>query len=60
MLKYDWMSFKRDEVDLVNSYNGKTYSWLNGESDLDQNILRLFGNVVDWRTRYYLSVYYFN
>ena len=22
-VKYYWMSFKRDEVDLVNSYNGK-------------------------------------
>ena len=30
------MSFKRDEVDLVNSYNGKTDVLLNGESDLDQ------------------------
>ena len=44
------MSFKRDEVDLVNSYNGKAYSCLNGESDFDQNSLRLFENVVDWRT----------
>ena len=42
------MSFKRDEVDLVNSYNGKTYLLLNGESDFDRNILRLFDNVVNW------------
>ena len=36
IFKYEQMSFKRDEVDLVNSYNGKTDVLLNGESDFDQ------------------------
>ena len=35
------MSFKRDEVDLVNSYNGKTDVLLNGESDFDQIVFVL-------------------
>ena len=44
------MSFKRDEVDLVNSYNGKTDVLLNGESDFDQIVfvLRYFKSVVNW------------
>ena len=35
------MSFERDEVDLVNSYNGKTDVLLNGESDCDQIVFFL-------------------
>jgi hypothetical protein len=35
------MSFKRDEVDLVNSYNGKTDVLLNGDSDFDQIVFVL-------------------
>ena len=44
------MSFKRDEVDLVNSYNGKTDVLLNGDSDFDQIVfvLRYFKSVVNW------------
>jgi hypothetical protein len=31
------MSFKRDKVDLVNSYNGKAYSWFEYGVIFDQN-----------------------